>query len=181
MAEAMTNAAAKYPKIRFLGVDQFQGAAVSNLIGLVFPEDKAGFLAGYLAGLITKTGKTGAVLGTSVVPPVVRFGEGFKNGVAYAAKELKKNYPASKLIYHVPDNAFNDPAWGGTTAQQLLGQGYDVIFGAGGNTGNGALLRVAKKKGAYCIGVDTDQWGTVSEAQPCLDRKSTRLNSSHRT
>jgi len=175
MADAMSQAAAKYPKIKFIGVDIFQGSATPNLAGLVFPEDKAGFLAGYLAGLITKTGKTGAVLGTSVVPPVVRFGEGFKNGVAYAAKELKKNYPASKLIYHVPDNAFNDPAWGGTTAQQLLGQGYDVIFGAGGNTGNGALLRVAKKKGAYCIGVDTDQWGTVSEAQPCLVTSAMKL------
>jgi len=175
MAEAMTSAAAKYPKIRFLGVDQFQGAAVPNLVGLVFPEDKAGFLAGYLAGLMTKSGKTGAVLGTEVVPPVRYFGEGYRNGVAYAAKELKKKYPTAKLIYHAPDNAFNDPAWGGTTAQQLLSQGYDVIFGAGGNTGNGALLRVAKKKGALCIGVDADQWGTLPEAHPCLVTSAMKL------
>jgi len=175
MAEAMTKAAATYPKIKFIGVDQFQGAAVPNLTGLVFPEDKAGFLAGYLAGHLTKTGKTGAVLGTEVVPPVRYFGEGYRNGVAYAAQELKKKYPASKLIYHAPDNAFNDPAWGGTTAQQLLSQGYDVIFGAAGNTGNGALLRVAKKKGAYCIGVDSDQWGTLPEARPCLVTSAMKL------
>jgi basic membrane protein A len=168
MAEAMSTAAAEYPNIKFIGVDQFQGTAVSNLTGLVFPEDKAGFLAGYLAGYLTKTGKTGAVLGTEVVPPVRYFGEGYRNGVAYAAKEQGKKFPTTKLIYHAPDNAFNDPAWGGTTAQQLLSQGYDVIFGAGGNTGNGALLRVAKKKGAYCIGVDADQWGTLPESQPCL-------------
>ncbi len=175
MAEAMTKAATDYPKIKFIGVDQFQGAALPNLTGLVFPEDKAGFLAGYLAGHLTKTGKTGAVLGTDLVPPVRYFGEGYRNGVAYAAKELKKKYPATKLIYHAPDNAFNDPAWGGTTAQQLLSQGYDVIFGAGGNTGNGALLRVAKKKGAYCIGVDSDQWGTLPEARPCLVTSAMKL------
>jgi len=175
MAEAMTTAAAKYPKIKFIGVDQFQGTAVPNLTGLVFPEDKAGFLAGYLAGHLTKTGKTGAVLGTEVVPPVRYFGEGYRNGVAYAAKELGKKYPASKLIYHAPDNAFNDPAWGGTTAQQLLSQGFDVIFGAGGNTGNGALLRIAKKKGAYCIGVHSDQWGTLPEARPCLVTSAMKL------
>jgi len=171
----MSTAATAYPNIKFIGVDQFQGTTVANLTGLVFPEDKAGFLAGYLAGHLTKTGKTGAVLGTEVVPPVRYFGEGYRNGVAYAAKQLKKKYPASKLIYHAPDNAFNDPAWGGATAQQLLSQGFDVIFGAGGNTGNGALLRVAKKKGAYCIGVDSDQWGTLPEARPCLVTSAMKL------
>ncbi len=175
MAEAMATAAATYPDIKFIGVDQFQGTAVPNLTGLVFPEDKAGFLAGYLAGNITTSGKTGAVLGTDVVPPVRYFGEGFRNGVAYAAKELGKNYPETKLVYHAPDNAFNDPAWGGATAKQMLSQGYDVIFGAGGNTGNGALLQIAKTPGAYCIGVDTDQWGTVPEAQPCLVTSAMKL------
>jgi len=175
MAEAMTTAAKQYPKIKFIGVDQFQGAAVANLTGLVFPEDKAGFLAGYLAGHLTKTGKTGAVLGTDTVPPVRYFGEGYRNGVAYAAKELGKKYPTTRLIYHVPDNAFNDPAWGGSTAQQLLSQGFDVIFGAGGNTGNGALLRIAKKKNVYCIGVDSDQWGTLPEARPCLVTSAMKL------
>ena len=175
MAEAMVAAAKKYPTIKFIGVDQFQGTVLPNLTGLVFPEDKSGFLAGYLAGHLTKTGKTGAVLGTDLVPPVRYFGEGYRNGVAYAAKELGKKYPASKLIYHAPDNAFNDPAWGGTTAQQLLSQGYDVIFGAGGNTGNGALLRIAKKKGSYCIGVDDDQWQTLPEARPCLVTSAMKL------
>jgi len=168
MAEAMTTAAKQYENIKFIGVDQFQGEALPNLTGLVFPEDKAGFLAGYLAGHLTTTGKTGAVLGTEVVPPVRYFGEGYRNGVAYAAKELGKDYPQTRLVYHTPDNAFNDPAWGGATAKQLLSQGYDVIFGAGGNTGNGALLEIAKTPGAYCIGVDADQWGTLPEAQPCL-------------
>ena len=175
MAEAMTNAANQYPDIKFIGVDQFQGTALANLTGLVFPEDKAGFLAGYLAGHLTTSGKTGAVLGTEVVPPVRYFGEGFRNGVAYAAKELGKSYPETKLVYHAPDNAFNDPAWGAATAKQLLSQGYDVIFGAGGNTGNGALLEIAKNPGAYCIGVDADQWGTVPEAQPCLVTSAMKL------
>jgi basic membrane protein A len=175
MAEAITTAANQYPDIKFIGVDQFQGAAVSNLAGLVFPEDKAGFLAGYLAGNLTTSGKTGAVLGTDLVPPVRYFGEGFRNGVAYAAKELGKNYPASRLIYHAPDNAFNDPAWGAATAQQLLTQGFDVIFGAGGNTGNGALTEIAQTPGAYCIGVDSDQWGTLPEAQPCLVTSAMKL------
>ena len=175
MAEAMSTAATAYPNIKFIGVDQFQGTALPNLTGLVFPEDKAGFLAGYLAGHLTTSGKTGAVLGTEVVPPVRYFGEGFRNGVAYAAQEMGKSYPETRLVYHAPDNAFNDPAWGAATAKQLLSQGYDVIFGAGGNTGNGALLEIAKTPGAYCIGVDADQWGTLPEAQPCLVTSAMKL------
>jgi basic membrane protein A len=174
MADATAAAAVKYPNIKFIGVDQFNGSPASNYSGLIFPEDKAGFLAGYLAGYLTKTKKVGAVLGTDVVPPVKRYGEGFKNGIAYAAKEQKKKIKTT-IVYHAPDNAFNDPAWGATTAGQLLGQGYDVIFGAGGKTGNGALGKVAKKKGALCIGVDTDQWLTVPEAQPCLVTSAMKL------
>lgn len=173
MADATAVAAAKYPDIKFIGVDQFNGGTAANYSGLLFPEDKAGFMAGYLAGYLTKSKKIGAVLGTDVVPPVRYFGEGFKNGVAYAAKEQKKKIKTT-IVYHAPDNAFNDPAWGATTAGQLLGQGYDVIFGAGGNTGNGALGKVAKKKGAFCIGVDTDQWETLPEARPCLVTSATK-------
>lgn len=169
MADATAAAAAKYPTIKFIGVDQYNGSTATNYTGLGFPEDKAGFIVGYLAGYLTKTGKTAAIAGgPASIPPVRKFIEGFQNGVAYAAKEIKKNYPKASTVYYTGANAFNDPAWGASTAAQYLTQGYDVIFSAGGKTGNGGLARTAKKKGAFCIGVDTDQWGTVPEAQPCL-------------
>ena len=48
----------------------------------------------------------------------------------------------------------------------------DIIFAAGGKTGNGGLIEIAKAKGAgetvFCIGVDTDQYLTVPEAAKCL-------------
>ncbi|MBT6969936.1 MAG: BMP family ABC transporter substrate-binding protein, partial [Actinobacteria bacterium] len=66
------------------------------------------------------------------------------------------------------DIAFTDPEWGGTTARQAMDSGADVVFGAGGKTGNGALIEVAGEAGAFCIGVDSDQWYTVPEAHPCL-------------
>jgi len=50
-----------------------------------------------------------------------------------------------------------------------------VIFGAGGKTGNGALIETAANKGVYCIGVDTDQWETVPEARPCLISSAMKL------
>ena len=40
---------------------------------------------------------------------------------------------------------------------------------------NGALIEVAKKEGAYCVGVDTDQWETVPEAHACLVTSAMKL------
>jgi basic membrane protein A len=174
MADATAVGVKKYPNIKFIGVDQFNGGSDSNYSGLVFPEDKAGFMVGYLAGYLTKTNRVAAVLGTNTVPAVTRYGEGYKNGIAYAAKERGKKIK-STLVYHAPENAFNDPAWGAATATKLLTQGNDVIFGVGGNTGNGALARAAKKKNVYCIGVDTDQWATLPEAHPCLVTSALKL------
>lgn len=160
--------AAKDKGTTFIGVDQFQADPIkSNLTGLVFNEDKAGYAAGYLAGLMTKTGKIGAVLGTDTVPPVKLFGEGYKAGALAANPNVEVT-----LVYHAPDNAFNDPEWGAAEAKKQLAQGADIIFGAGGNTGNGALIEIAKAPGAgesiFCIGVDTDQYLTVPQAQKCL-------------
>jgi basic membrane protein A len=73
----------------------------------------------------------------------------------------------------------SDPEWGAATAKQALDQGADVIFGAGGSTGNGALQEVAAAAGAgtdlFCIGVDTDQWETLPAAHPCLISSAMKL------
>jgi basic membrane protein A len=174
MGEAATAAATANPTTQFIGVDQFQGTAMPNLTGLIFDEDKAGYAAGYLAGLVSKSGKVGAVLGTDTVPPVKKFGEGYKNGVLAANPKAKVT-----VVYHDANNAFNDPEWGAAEAKKQLAQGADVIFGAGGNTGNGALIEIAKAPGAgttvFCIGVDTDQYLTVPQAQKCLLTSAQKL------
>ncbi|MFN2104661.1 MAG: BMP family ABC transporter substrate-binding protein [Candidatus Promineifilaceae bacterium] len=172
MGEATAEAAQQYPDIDFIGIDQFQGEAIDNLSGLIFNEDKSGFLAGALAAMLTQTGTVGGVYGTDLVPPVVAFKEGFDGGAKYINPDIN-------LIstYHPGgmDVAFTDPEWGASTARQALDQGADVIFGAGGKTGNGALIEVAGQEGAYCIGVDTDQWLTVPEAHPCLVSSAMKL------
>ncbi len=171
--------AKQYPDIKFIGVDQFQAKddahpdiPLSNLAGLVFEEDKAGFLAGALAAQMSKSGKIGAVLGTDVVPPVWRFGEGYKAG----AKYINPNIDVS-VVYHNDvgfDKTFTDPEWGNTTALSMIDKGADVIFGAGGKTGNGALAGAASK-GVMAIGVDTDQYLTVPEAQKVLLSSAMKL------
>ena len=172
LGEATAEAAGTYPDINFIGVDQFQGEAIDNVAGLIFNEDKSGFLAGALAGLLTETNTIAAVLGTDLVPPVVAFKEGYENGALYANPDV--NFIST---YHPGglDVAFTDPEWGASTAAQAVGQGADVIFGAGGKTGNGALIEVAGNEGLFCIGVDSDQWETVPEAHSCLVSSAMKL------
>ncbi len=176
LGDATIEAALENPDILFIGVDQFQVEALPNLAGLVFREDQAGFLAGVLAAGLSRTGTIAAVLGTDLIPPVVAFGEGFALGARYVNPEIEVI-----ATYHPGDLsiAFNDPEWGAATARQALDQGADVVFGGGGNTGNGAIQEVATDPGAgtsvFCIGVDTDQWHTVPAARSCLVSSAMKL------
>lgn len=169
MAEATAIAAVEYPDINFIGVDAFQGEAMDNVAGLVFNEDRAGFLAGALAASMSESGIVGQVLGTNLVPPVQAFGSGFDLGARYINPDieiLKTYHPGAIEV------AFGDPEWGATTSRQAMDNGADVIFAAGGATGNGGLIEIASEAEAgsrvFCIGVDLDQWYSVPEAQPCL-------------
>ncbi len=184
LGQATNAMAQKYPDIDFIGVDQFQAWALDddktndlpNMAGLIFHEDQAGFMAGALAGMLTQTGTIAAVLGTDLVPPVVAFKEGYEAGAKYVKPDINiiSTYHPGGL-----ENAFTDPEWGAATARQAMDQGADVIFGAGGKTGNGALIEVASAaksgKQVYCIGVDTDQWYTVPEAHACLVSSAMKL------
>ncbi len=173
LGEATIEAAGKYPDINFIGVDQGQWeGTVDNVAGLIFPEDKAGFQAGALAAMMTETDTIAAVLGTDLVPPVVAFKEGYEAGAKYINPDIQiiSTYHPGGL-----DVAFTDPEWGASTAAQAIDQGADVIFGAGGKTGNGALIETAGNEGLYCIGVDSDQWGTVPEAHSCLISSAMKL------
>jgi basic membrane protein A len=176
LGAATSEASKKYPDVKFIGVDQFQGEALPNVTGLIFAEAKSGFLAGVLAARLTKSGTIAAVLGTDQVPPVVAFKEGYEAGAKYAKPDIKllSTYHPGGL-----DKAFTDPEWGAQTSAQAIDQGADVVFAAGGKTGNGGLEEVAKRtttdKPLYCIGVDSDQWETVPAAHACLVSSAMKL------
>lgn len=175
LGDATAAAAKKNPTIKFISVDNAFDPPIDNATGLVFEEDKAGFLVGVLAADLSKTGTIAGVYGFQV-PAVVRYKQGFEAGAKYAKKDIKvisTYYPGGI------DKAFTDPEWGGTTAGQSIDQGADIVFAAAGKTGNGALGEVAKRttkdKPLWCIGVDTDQWVTVPEAHPCLVASAVKL------
>jgi basic membrane protein A len=177
LGEATAAAAATYPDIKFIGVDQDQSAGtVVNLTGLVFPEDQAGFLVGALGAMMSASHKIGAVCGTDVVPPVWRYGEGYKAGAAYA-DGLNKTTTEVFVVYHSDvgfDKTFTDPEWGAQTAKSMMDNGADAVFGCGGLTGNGAITAAAQA-GKFAIGVDADQFLTLPEAAPMMLSSAMKL------
>jgi basic membrane protein A len=179
LGDATAAAAKKNPKIKFISVDNAFDPPIDNATGLVFEEDKAGFLVGILAADLSKSGVIAGVYGFQV-PAVVKYKQGFEAGAKWAADSAKKTVKVISTYYPGGiDKAFTDPEWGGTTAGQSIDQGADFVFAAAGKTGNGALSEVAKRttkdKPLYCIGVDTDQWVTVPEAHPCLVTSAVKL------
>ena len=116
---------------------------------------------------MSESGKIGAVGGTDVVPPVWRFGEGYKAGAAYA-DGLNGTATEVFVVYHSDvgfDKTFTDPEWGAQTAKSMMDQGADAVFGCGGLTGNGAITAAAQA-GAYAIGVETVQTLTLTQGAP---------------
>lgn len=173
MAEATALSARAHPDIRFAIVDNdyqpglgcaetaedcYVDGGLSNVTSLMFAEDEVAYLAGTLAGCMTETGTVATVAGIEI-PPVVRFVTGFESGARSARPDIVV------LHQYIPD--FNDPDTGQAVAQGFIRDGADVIFGAGGNTGNGGLL-AAKEAGVMAVGVDVDQYFTYPEVADTL-------------
>ena len=83
------------------------------------------------------------------------------------------------MVYHNDvgfDKTFSDPEWGKTTALSMIDKGADVIFGAGGKTGNGALLACAEK------GVLRDRRGhrSVSDRAGSAEGHADQRHETHR-
>ena len=152
LADATLTFAQDNPETKWVGIDQFQENYPENYVGILFREDQGGYLAGALAGLLTESNVIGVVAGREDVPPVVRYVNGYEAGA--------KSVNPDAEVLRVYNSSFDDPAKGASDAQQMLGEGADVIFGAGGITGSGGV-RAAAEEGAWAIGVDQDQYFTI--------------------
>lgn len=151
LGDATKKMAEKYPQLLFAIVDFAYDPPVANILGLTFAEDQAGFLAGALAGMMTKTKTVGMVAGVAI-PPVIRFRKGYEAGARYVC--------AACQLLGVYLDSFTDPARGKTAALSQIDEGAEVIFGGGGTTGSGAILGAAQA-GAWVIGVDQDEYLTT--------------------
>jgi basic membrane protein A len=153
MADATNTVSTKFPNASFAIVD-FSAAALKdkpkNVQGLLFKEQEAGYLAGYLAGLWAKdnNAKTISTVGGQKIPPVDHYIAGYQAGAKAA------NPGIETLNGYSQD--FVDQAKCKEIALDQIAQGSKVVFQVAGQCGLGAL-DAAKEKGVQGIGVDADQ------------------------
>jgi basic membrane protein A len=154
MADAMDTVATKFPDTSFAIIDFSQAGLKhkpTNVRGLLFKEQEAGYLAGYLAALVAKDKGGDQVLssvGGQKIPPVDHYIAGYQAG----AKAVN---PKIKMLNDYSQD-FVDQAKCKEIALNHIAEGAQVVFQVAGQCGLGAL-DAAKEKGVLGIGVDADQ------------------------
>ncbi|MCA0455883.1 MAG: BMP family ABC transporter substrate-binding protein [Chloroflexi bacterium] len=180
MGDATVLKAKQYPNIKFAIIDsdylpstgaQYD-ANLTNLTSLMFAEEQMGFLAGVLAGGMSKSGFVCSISSLKT-PRSDRYIMSFRAGAVWQAGEDMKGMNNYINIQTTDSNIpnFMDPTGGKDTAQDLINAGCDVIFGV---AANGALL-AAKENNLMAIGFDVDQYNTYPAAQTAL-LSSTKKN-----
>ena len=155
MADAVDVVAKQFPIVRFAIIDFPQEELKSkpaNVRGLLFKEQEAGYLVGYLAGLLAKreAGSRQVIgsVGGLKIPPVDRYIAGYQAGAKAANPELQ--------TLNAYSQDFVDQAKCKEVALDEIGRGARVIFQVAGQCGLGALS-AAREKNVRGIGVDSDQ------------------------
>ncbi|MDQ2648030.1 MAG: BMP family ABC transporter substrate-binding protein [Actinomycetota bacterium] len=134
----------------FIGIDQFQADGFpDNYVGVLFNEDEGGYMAGVLAASLSESGVIGVVGGREDVVPVVKLVNGYEAGAKSVNPDIR--------VLTIYNESFDDSTKGASDAQQFIGEGADVIFGAGGKTGSAGVVE-ATKSGVWGIGVDQDEY-----------------------
>jgi basic membrane protein A len=149
MHDSVRTVAKKFPNTNFMIIDDaWSKGDPTNLEGTVFHEEQAGYLVGYLAGLVTKGASTISSVGGQKIPPVDHYIAGYMAG-AKAANPQIKTLNGYSQDFVAQDKCKN-------LALQQIGQGSKVVFQVAGGCGLGAL-DAAKQKHVWGIGVDADQ------------------------
>ena len=155
---AIKTTAPNYPDVLFFALDvsaaDFGDWEIpANVYSAVYQEELSGYMAGYAA---VKLGyKHLGYLGGMAVPAVIRFGNGYLQGVDAAAKELGIVDQVS--VEYVYGNQFYGDADITAVMDTWYGEkGVEIVFACGGGIWSSAA-EAAAKVGGKVIGVDVDQ------------------------
>jgi basic membrane protein A len=157
--QALADVASDYPDVRFAIVNDSYAARglgrLPNVVGLRFQQQQAGYLAGYLAGLVERSrvprlraGNVISTIGGVSGPSIDRYIAGFEAGARAADPEVRL------LRSYVNTGASTDRCH--TAALSQIAAGSDIVFPVAGACSTGAL-QAGLEKGVWTIGVDADR------------------------
>lgn len=147
--ETLLTVAEENPEQQF-GVpsDIFVEELPDNVQAFTVDVHESSYLAGLVAGSLTRTGTVGAVLGGDF-PGMHQFFYGYKQGVLDACADCTVEMTAL-------GGNFSDPTLGKEAAMSLYNAGADILYAVAGLSGTG-VLQAAAESGNYAIGVDSNQ------------------------
>ncbi len=137
-------------------------SAIPNVVDLNFTEEQGSFLVGVAAALKAQElkcdnlgflgGQTGFLIG--------KFEAGYRAGVAQIDPGI------TVQVEYIGDTtkAFYDSTAGEALSNKMYDNGACIIYHAAGDSGNG-LFKAAAAQGKLAIGVDADQYDTVTPDQ----------------
>jgi basic membrane protein A len=162
LGDAVVDAATANPGTRFVLVDPLVSTTgPANLATITFREDQAGFLAGVLAGLTSRSGVIAGVYGLED-----EHNRDYRLGFDRGAMQVNSSVRVMGAYQGSQDGSpYANPEWGAAEARVFLGQGADVIFTTGDLTGIGALASAAQA-GQSCI---TVAFSPDPSAPACLE------------
>ncbi len=153
MANNTLAAARQHPRQKFATVNSAYPGAIPNIDALLFDTAQAGFLGGYLAAGLTRTGKV-ATFGGEKLPTVTGYMDGFWDGVRYYNTRHHTRVTVLGWNEKTQDGQFTssylsslsgqaaDQAAGDTDARTLIREGADIIFPAATDIDLGAAAAV---------------------------------------
>lgn len=146
MIQAVQTVAPKFPNVHFVLLDAQITKPLPNVQTLFFRENESSYLAGVVAGLMTRTNKVG-FLGALVQDVINRYLVGFYLG----AKRV--NHGVKVCWAYV--NALEDPALGKQFALTMYGKGIDIIHAATAGTEVG-VYQASEQAHKFLIGADVN-------------------------
>ncbi len=144
--DAAKRVAPQFPKTTYVTTSGNTSSA--NVAGISFSFSDASYLAGVLAGHMTRS-KTVGVIGGTELPPVKESFEAFGRGV-------RSVQPSATLLTAFVGN-WDDVSAGKEQALAQIARGADVIFQNADAAGLGVFQAAREKSGVYVVGSNADQ------------------------
>ncbi len=150
--DAVEKVAPQFPNTKFIFIDgSIKG--IPNVESFIFDQQQGGFLVGYIAAAMSKTGKVG-VVGGIPIPPVESYMYGYKAGV----KTYNVLHGTNVQVISGYVGSFDDPSAGKALTESQISQGADIVFQLAGLSGLGVIDAMKNRpKGYFAIGADQDQ------------------------
>jgi basic membrane protein A len=139
---------AEYPRTIFVVTSGERVSATGNVVPLVFGIEQATYLAGMVAGGMTKTNRIGFIGGLEL-PPIKRGYEGWLKGAQAVNPRVD-----TRLAYL---NTFDDAAAGREAALAMIRLGVDMLHHNADQAALGLFQAVKESPGVFAFGANLDQ------------------------